>query len=454
MDATTNQLIKFASRATFARLSQDTVHECKRRLIDSLGCALGFYNEPLSAMARAVAFRSAPSKGAAGAKVWGSNDLVTPESAAFANGVMIRLSELSDMYAAKGAGHPSDVLSGIFAVGEAVHANGESVIAAATLAYDVYCSLYESINLSALGWDQPICVSIASALGIGTLLQLPERQLADAVALALAPSMALYQTRRGEISSWKGAATANASRNAVFAAFLAKDGFSGPTAIFDGECGFRDVIGAFDLRLDAGEKTPHRVTQTNMKSFPICYHGQSAVWAALELQQEGAPLDAIISIEIETYDAAIKLMANDPSRWTPTTPDTADHSLPYVVAVALLDGKLNGSSFLAERLQDSKIAALSSKVKVRENPEFSTRYPVESSSRVTLRLSSGESRAREIRQPKGHISNPLSDSELERKFRDLFRNYGGDAKCDRVLQTLWRFEKSSDVSEISNALLR
>jgi 2-methylcitrate dehydratase len=291
-------------------------------------------------------------------------------------------------------------------------------------------------------------------LGIGTLLQLPKHQLGEAVALALAPNLALYQTRRGEISSWKGAATANASRNAVFAAFLAKDGFSGPTAIFDGECGFRDVVGEFDLRLDAGEKTPHRITLTNMKSFPICYHGQSAASAAIELQQDGAPVEEITSIEVEVYDAAITLMANDSSRWTPSTPDTADHSLPYVVAVALLDGKLSASSFLPERLQDPQIAALSAKVKVRESLEFSKRYPSESASRVTLRLSSGEPRGREVRQPKGHVSNPLSDSELEQKFRGLFLNYGSDAHCDRVLEALWRFEECADVAEISKALLR
>ena len=222
MDTTTSGLADFASRAEFSDLPAETVHECKRRLIDTLACAVGAYNEPLSHMARAVAKRYSAPPGAPAASVWGATWQTTPEAAAFANGAMLRFLDINDLYRVKGGGHPSDVIAGIVAVAEAVHADGASVVNAVTLAYDVYCSFIETIDINSMGWDHPVYSAMASALGAGKLLHLSREQMGNAVSLALAPNMALWQTRCGELSSWKGCAAANASRNAVFAAFLAQ----------------------------------------------------------------------------------------------------------------------------------------------------------------------------------------------------------------------------------------
>jgi 2-methylcitrate dehydratase len=242
MDSTTARLVDFALGMEFSSLPSETVHECKRRLIDTFACAIGAYDEPLSCMARAVARRQT---GNPSASVWGCSWTTTPEAAAFANGVMLRLDDISDNYRVKSGGHPSDVIAGILAVGEAVHADGRSVINAITLAYDVYCSFCESYDFNSKGWDQPVYGVVACVLGAGRLLALSREQMGHAVALALAPNLALFQTRCGNLSSWKGCAGANASRNAVFAAFLAKDGFTGPHEVFEGKCGLWDVAGKF-----------------------------------------------------------------------------------------------------------------------------------------------------------------------------------------------------------------
>jgi len=454
MDNTTRQLIAFAAKSSFDSLPPETVHECKRHIIDSFGCAFGAYGDDMSQMARAIASRSCPQSGSPVAKVWGSLAPASPELAAFANGVMLRLTDLSDMYGSRGAGHPSDVLPGIVAAAESVSASGKSMIAAVTLAYDVYCSLLDAIPLSSRGWDQPICVSIAATLAIGKLLQLSDQQLADAVALALAPSMALYQTRQGVLSSWKGAAAANASRNALFAVLLAKEGFSGPTAVFDGKSGFREVIGHFDWTLDAGSVTPHRITLSNIKSFPICYHGQSAAWAAISLHEEGIKTEDVIEIEVETYAAAIALMAGDASRWDPKTRDTADHSLPYVIATSLQYGEMSTRSFESELLNDVKVRSLMEKVLVSENPDLSRRYPASSPARLTVHLSTSPSRSILVEQPKGHIRNPMTDTDLESKFRDLFLSYGDVSHCERVLSALWNLEASPDVNDVTSLFIR
>lgn len=448
MDATTLRLVDFASRADFADLPLETVHECKRRLIDTVACALGAYDEPLSKMARALAKRYS---GTPAASVWGCTWQTTPEAAAFANGVMLRFLDISDQYRVKSGGHPSDVIAGVLAVGEAMHADGAAVINAVTLAYDVYCSFCEAVDINSKGWDQPVYAGLACTLGAGKLLHLSREQMGNAVSLSLTPNMALFQTRHGELSSWKGCAAANASRNGVFAAFLAQDGFTGPTAVFEGKSGLWDIVGRFDWQVSIGRGAPHRVTRTNMKCFPICYHGQSAVWAALEIRARVRAQD-ISQITIETYRNAIEMMGDDPTRWAPKTRETADHSLPYVVAIALLDGEVTSQSFSGERLLDPAVVKLMRKVKINENAEFSAQYPESAWCRLRIRTVSGEDVVTEARYPKGHINNPMDDKDLEAKFRDLFRAYGDESQCEAALRGLWNLEHANDIGDVLRLL--
>lgn len=438
MDATTARLVEFALRSEYAGLSAEAVHECKRRLIDAIGCGIGAYDEPLSVMARTVASRV---QGDPPASILGSRTTTSPEAAAFANGMMIRLLDISDTYLGKSRGHPSDVIAGILAVAESVHAEGASVIAAVTLAYDVYCSLCNAIDWNAKGWDQPVYAVLACTVGAGKLLKLDREQMANAIALALVPNMAMTQTRRGPLSSWKGGAGANAARNAVFAAMLARDGFTGPTAIFDGEGGIFDLVGKFEWALPAAGSM---IGKTHIKSLPVCYHGQSPVLVALDLAKRVRAQD-IAEIRVDAYRTAVDMMGNDPSRWAPTTHETADHSLPYTVAIAFLDGKLNEASFAPERYTDPAVVALMRKVKVQEDNALTAKYPEGSPGRVTVTLASGETQGAEMLYPTGHAGNPMDDAQVEAKFRDMLDKRVDAAQCERVLQRLWSAEKSQDL---------
>ncbi len=440
MDATTQRLVDFAWRAEFDALSAATVHECKRRLIDTFGSALSAYDEPVSRMARGIARQYA---GTSLASVWGSTLKTTPEAAAFANGVMVRFMDISDTYVGKSRGHPSDAISAIVAVGESVHADGPSVINAITLAYDVYCSFIDAIDINTKGWDQPVYGVLACVLGAGKLLRLSRAQLGNAVSLALAPNMALAQTRAGDLSNWKGCAGANAARNGVFAAMLARGGFTGPTAVFEGKGGLWDAVGRFEWPLP-GPESAHMIAQTHIKSLPLCFHGQSAVLAALELRQRVRAQD-IDEIHIETYRTSVMMMGSDPSRWAPTTHETADHSLPYVVAMAFLEGEVTAESFAAERLTDPAVTNLMHKVKVSESVELSAQYPEAAPTRLNVRARSGDVFTLEIKYPKGHAGNPMTDLELEKKFREMFGGHGDASECDALLRAMWTFDEAADV---------
>ncbi len=443
MDATTGRLVDFALNAEYSALDEETIHECKRRLIDTFACAMGAYDEPLCRMARAIAKRSS---GTPGATVWGSDLQSTPEAATFANGVMFRFLDISDTYLGKGGGHPSDVISAILAVGESIGAGGAATINAITLAYDVYCSLNDAVEIYAKGWDQPLYAVLGSVLGTGKLLGLSREQMGHAVALALTPNMALRQTRHGDLSSWKGCAGANAARNAVFAAMLAREGFTGPSAVFEGKAGLWNVLGEFAWPLPTAPGAVHMIKQTHLKSLPICYHGQSAALCAIDLRPR-VRLQDIGEIHVEAYQAAVNMMGNDPTRWAPATRETADHSMPYVIAIALLDGEITARSFAPERLTDPAVVDLMRKVKVSADAAMSAQYPQAAPSRLSIRMSSGEVLAQEIKYPKGHYRNPMDDAQVEEKFRELFRAHGDATRCGKILHRLWSFEQAGDIGK-------
>ena len=194
--------------------------------------------------------------------------------AAFANGVMLRVLDLSDMYRVKIGGHPSDVIAAVLAASDLGARAGRSLITAIAVAYEVYCGCCDAIDLNSQGWDQPVYSVVASVLAAGRLMGLDAQRMAHAVSLALVPNMAMYQTRHGELSSWKGCAGANASRNAIFAALLAQSGFTGPEACIEGKHGLWDGDARFDWRIVRGD-SPQRSAATLVKRSPDCFHGQS-----------------------------------------------------------------------------------------------------------------------------------------------------------------------------------
>jgi 2-methylcitrate dehydratase len=445
-DATTERLVAFAEAARYDALPHDAVHECKRRLIDTFGSALGAYDEPLSDMARAVAARS---HGDPPASLWGSRKATSPEAAAFANGVMVRVLDVSDTYLGKSRGHPSDMISGLAAVAECVRADGKSLVAAMVMAYDIYCSFCKFVDINSKGWDQPVYSVLGCVLGCGKLLRLTAEELGNAVSLALAPNMALAQSRRGALSSWKGCAGANASRNAVFAAMLAKDGFTGPPAVFEGAGGMWEAVGKFEWPLPEGT---HMIGETHIKNLPVCYHGQSPVEAALELRS-AVPVERIEEIQVDAYATAVMMMGADASRWAPTTRETADHSLPYCVAVALLDGEVTSASFAESRLHDPGVADLMRKVKVREDSSLDALYPEGSPGRVSIRTDSGETHTRELRYPTGHAKRPMSDDDVERKFRLMCNAVLTEPQCNAMLKAVWNIERARDVGRDVLAIL-
>src|SRR3989454_11025470 len=347
-----DRLAAYAQSIRSEDLPGDVVHEVKRRVRASRGGAFGAWTaEPCVIARRTAQAVTIPN----GATLWGTAHKTLPDLAAFANGALVRYLDFNDTYLSKEPAHPSDNLSAVFAAGENTEASGRQVIEAIALAYEIQCRLCDAAALRPRGWDHVTYGPFSSALAAAKVLKLSQTQTVQAVNLAGVANVALRQTRVGALSMWKACAFSNAARNGVFAAVLAQQGMSGPSPIFEGEKGFMKLVsGPFDLPAFAGEGRARRdensfkILETYIKHYPVEYHAQTAVEAALLVREqvlnaEGPrSLAGMTGVEIGSYGVAIEIIGRDEAKWRPRTRETADHSFPYCVAVALLDGMGTG----------------------------------------------------------------------------------------------------------------
>ena len=276
MDKITEYLSTYATELKFDDLPAEVVRQSKRMIVDTVGCALGgFHSEP-SRIARDLASTVTSSRPDT---ILGSGQKTTQDLAAFAAGVMVRYLDYNDGYSSKNAGHPSDTIPAILSPAEVAHADGRAFITATVLAYEVDCRLCDAVSVRSRGFDHVTLGIIASGLGAAKAMGLSREQTIQTINLCVAPNAALFQTRFGEVSMWKGCAFANGSRNAVFAALLAERGLTGPSLIFEGSQGFFHVVSGepFTLEPFGGNGRPFKIMETSIKRFPLGYYSQTVV---------------------------------------------------------------------------------------------------------------------------------------------------------------------------------
>jgi 2-methylcitrate dehydratase len=447
MDKIADYISSYAASLRFEDLPPEVVHQAKRLLIDTLGCAIGGYAGEPSKMARALAGMVTSQRPAT---VLGSGQRTSLDLATFANGVMIRYLDFNDGYTSQESGHPSDAIAAVLSPAEVVRADGKAVITAIVLAYEVFCRLCDAVSVRRRRFDHVTLGVIASAAGAAKALGLSQAQTLQTLNLSLAANLALYQTRIGDVSLWKGCAFANASRNAVFAAQLAAMGMTGPAPIFEGPGGFFQAVSGepFALEPFGGHGRPFKILECTVKRFPLGLYSQTVVEAALQVREHIPSGDDIREVHIETLQTAINIMAGDAEKWHPTNRETADHSMPYVTAVALKYGTVETRHFDPEYWRDPELLALVQKVKVSASEEANRRAPEAMLSRVEAVTASGKHVAAEVAYHRGHFKNPMSDGEIAGKFRSLARDRLTPAQTEALLERLWHLEQVADIGEV------
>ncbi|MCC7485680.1 MAG: MmgE/PrpD family protein [Burkholderiales bacterium] len=450
MDETTRTLANYVTGLTYDDLPPGAVHETKKRLVDAIACAIGGFKSVPSEIARRIASRIG---GEPPARVIGTGRRTSMEMAAFVNSVMVRYLDFNDTYISKGSGHPSDMMPAILAVAEAHRASGRDALLGIAVAYEVYAALGDEIALRDLGWDQGVFAVLGSAAGAAKVLDLDARQTGDALAIAVTANIPTRQTRAGELSMWKGVATAAAARAGVTAALLAREGMTGPTAAFEGKDGvWEKVTGKFRLGPMGGNGKGFGIERTNIKFFPSEYHSQAPLWIALELRRKVA-VPEIEAINVQTYFSAWSEIGSEPQKWNPQTRETADHSMPYLLALGLIDGRITVNSFSAERMRDPAVRDLMNRIRIAENRDFTGQYPGRLMTQIEVITKSGRRIVESAQYPRGHAKNPMPDEDVNSKFGTMCEGLVGTARRDALLTTLWSLDQAADLTGLFDLLV-
>ncbi len=432
-------LAAFAVRASWDDLSDEARSALEIRVLDSLGCAIGALNEgPVRAVRAQV-------------EDFGGNPLCSligggrtaPDRAALYNGALIRYLDFNDSYLAPGETcHPSDNVGPVLAAGEYAGASGRDLLAALAVSYQVQCRLSDEAPVRARGFDHTTQMAFAAAAGSARALGLDERRTAHAIAIAGTTGIDLRVTRTGSLSNWKGFAAPHAGFDALHAVFMAMRGVTGPREVFEGNKGFMDAVsGPFDI--DWTREDYERVTRTVLKKYNAEIHSQSALEALLELKErEGFAGEEVEAIEVLVFDVAYDIIGGgeEGEKLSVRTKEEADHSLPYLLAVAALDGQVMPEQFAPERIVREDVQSLLRRVTIHPDDELSRRFPAEHPCRVMVQLRDGRALEVDRRDYEGFHTRPMRWETVVEKFRRLSEPYADAGVQTEVIETIVKLE--------------
>jgi 2-methylcitrate dehydratase len=443
------ELARFVERTSYEDLSQEAVRELKVRILDALGCAIGaLEGQPVRRIREQI-------------EEFGGNPLVTligggrtaPDRAALYNGALVRYLDYNDSYLAPGETcHPSDNLGAVLAAAEYAGGSGRDLLAALAVAYQVQCRLSEVAPVRHKGFDHTTQGAYAAAAGVAKALGLDTWKTMNAVAISGTANNALRVTRTGTLSHWKGLAYPNTGSAATHAAFLAMRGITGPPEVFEGNKGFMDAIaGRFEL--DWEQEDLELIRRTIVKKYNAEIHSQSALEGILEIREEhGIRPDEVERVELETFDVAYDIIGGgeEGEKKTVRTKEEADHSLPYLLAVALLDGEVYPAQYAPERISADDVQGLLRKVEVQPADDLSERFPQEMPCRLGVLTKSGECEV-EKRDYEGFSTRPISWERAIEKFERLAAPYADGKVRDSIAYAV-RHVEDVEVKELAELL--
>src|SRR6266436_2935274 len=444
------QLAAFVVRMTYENLSEEARHQLKIHILDALGCAFGALEGPPTKMLRAQL------------EDFGGRPLVTligggktaPDRAAFYNSALVRYLDYNDSYIAKNETcHPSDNLGAVLAASEYARRNGKEFLTALALAYQVQCRLSDVAPVRAKGFDHTTQGAYAVAAGVSKALGLDQNGVANAVAISGTAYNALRVTRTGSLSNWKGLAYPDTAFGATHAAFLAMRGITGPLEVFEGNKGLMDAItGHFEL--DWSRENLEAVRRTSVKKYNAEFHSQSVLEGVLELRAaHHVRPEEIESIRIDIFDVAYHIIGGgeEGDKQRVRTKEEADHSLPYMIAVALLDGEVSPAQYARERIVREDAQNLLRKVTIQPDETLSKRFPAEMPCHITIMLKDGRALDIEKQDYEGFYTRPMSWEKAVAKFERLAIPYTNTTQRASIVEMVAHLE-SKEVVQLTGLL--
>jgi 2-methylcitrate dehydratase len=439
-------LARYAAGLKYEDLPEDVVRLARRAILDTVGCAFGGYTAGPSRIAIKLAGDVSAKQSAT---VLCSGIKTSPDLAVFANGVMIRYLDFNDAFVSltHGAGHPSDTIAALLSTAELNGRSGRDLITATVLSYEVFCKIADVFDYLGNGIDHSTITGMAAVVGAGRLMGLTEKQMVQAIGITVGGDTATRQGRADELSHWKAFAAADACRKAIFSVQLAQNGMTGPGKVFEGRYGFFKVMGHKEVAPpQLGE--PFGIRRSFTKRFPLGQFSQTVAQAALELRPVFKSPDEIEAININVSRSAIKIMADGPDKWRPQTHETADHSIPYAAALVLMYGKIEPEYYEDPYLHDPRLLDLVNRVKVLPSDEADRTENEFNLCELEIVLKSGSRKTARVEYHRGHFKNPMTDAEMEEKFRLMAQKHLSADRLDNLLRLLWGIENEPQVSTV------
>lgn len=454
MSSLSGKMCQFALGLKYQDIPEEAIWEAKRFLLDSIGCALAaVHNEDMEAMYRFTEKLG----GIPEASVIGREFKTNASNAALMNCLLTRALDYNDIYWEQDPSHPSDMIGAALAAAEVNGRSGADALVAIVIAYEMemrWCHAADP-GVREVGWHHATLTQFVSPLVAGKLYDLDLDQMIAAVGISGSSHFTLGGVVAGHLTNMKNTADPLAAQAGVIAALMAREGYEGPVEVIEGKEGLFEVINNVEWRPDWLLKdlgVEFMITQCSYKAFPTEALTHQPISAAMQVCRE-ADLTAedITEILVETTVRGADILS-DPSKYKPTTKETADHSLPYVIAAAVADGNVLPDSFSDEKLKDPRIWDLLGKIKVVADPEIDALFPGVKRARVTITDKNGKSHTAQVDHAKGSPQNPMSDEEIISKFRANSAGVLNQEGQDQVIDLTWRFDELEGLTEYMELL--
>jgi len=449
LSSVSRRLAEWSVALRYDDLPPDVVECAKRFLYDSVGCAFGGYRSADVRIATEVVVESG---GNPQATLLGSGRKVSAVDASFLNALMIRALDFNDIYWKQDPSHPSDIMPAAMACGELAGRAGRDLILGIVLGHEVEMRLCEAAfpGIREVGWHHATLTAFASPYVAAKMLDLDVEQTVRAVGISASHSATFGSVTAGKLTKMKNTVDPMATRSGVEGALLARKGYEGPEPIFEGREGLGHCISKewkWDV-VTEGLGESWRILQCSMKGAPVEALIHTPLTVVLSLRgKHGLRPDNVDEIRIKTIRRAAEILS-DPSKYDPHTRETADHSLPYCVAVAVADGMVTGRQFQEERILDPALRPLMKKIRVVAEPEFETLFPRLQPCEVTVRMTDGTEHTDRMDFPMGDPRNPMTPEQMENKFDGLTDGLLSDPARRRVKDAIARAEEAPTMREL------
>jgi len=463
------KLASEAKELTFSELPPEVIHQVKRLMLDTVGVAFGGYLSDSSQIIQSVIKEI---KEPTESTVFGSGLKTSCLYATLANGVMVRYLEfmdrnrLSEEFYYKGVssihGHHSESIPPILAVGERQHCTGQEIITAIVVAYELATKFSNSINsvegvgnLNKLGWKQEIKTPYIMALVVGRLLGLSEEQMANAFAVAgcFSTELGILEVGDDEVTMARNLMFPYGAYHGILGALLARKGFKGPLNVIEGHHGFAEVVlrGKMDLEKLTARKNDWTILHSWIKSLAAdcCMHSHLAATIKLVKEHDIKPED-VGEVNITTTPRTYRRVANPETRRHAKTWYTAAHSSYYTTALAILDRALGAEQLSDDKLKDPRVQELADKVFIEADAALEELGLPDV---VEITTKKQEKFACQVDYPKGHPVNPMSDADIEEKFRSMAGKFMNDQQMNEVITTIYNLDRLDDVGKLVKLLV-